>query len=80
MRWLLLLALATLPPSDHTAFQQCFTFLAESQFSVDPASRPAALVRFAYREALRTHAAAWVASTEGPLVVVNRHLILEGST
>ena len=59
MRWLLL------APSDRTAFQQSFNFLAESQFYVDPASR-AALVRFAYREALRTHDAAWAARVPRP--------------
>ena len=66
MHWPLLF-FAVVAPSDHAAFQQWFSFLAESQFYLAPASRPkeiidcAALVRFAYREALRTHDAAWAA-------------------
>jgi uncharacterized protein YfaT (DUF1175 family) len=53
------------PSSERAAFQQWFTFLAESQYFNPAAKRPAeitdcaALVRFAYREALRVHDAAW---------------------
>jgi len=75
--WLLLPAGAAdtpriLSPSDQAAFRQWFTFLAESQHFVPLAHRPkeindcAALVRFAYREALRTHDAPWARSLTLP--------------
>jgi Protein of unknown function (DUF1175) len=54
-----------LDPDDDNAFRKWFTFLAESQY-YRPALRLskeiidcAALIRFAYREALRTHDARW---------------------
>ena len=56
------------------AFRRWFTFLAEAQYFQNPASRPseiadcAALIRYAYREALRAHDSAWAASTHLPLV------------
>jgi uncharacterized protein len=80
MRWLMLLpfvlawveTVRIVPSSERTAFQQWFTFLAESQYFNQPAKRPAeitdcaALVRFAYREALRVHDAAWAARVSLP--------------
>ena len=50
---------------DQTSFRHWFTFLAESPYVQDENIRPAeisdcaALIRFAYREALRTHDASW---------------------
>lgn len=50
---------------DQLAFQHWFTFLAESTYFQTESDRPseisdcAALIRFAYREALRKHDAAW---------------------
>jgi uncharacterized protein YfaT (DUF1175 family) len=50
---------------DQAAFRQWFAFLAESTYFQKDAERPAevrdcaALIRFAYREALRKHDAAW---------------------
>ena len=52
-------------PADRDAFRRWFTFLAEALAFAQPQELPrevvdcAALVRFAYREALRTHDAAW---------------------
>lgn len=51
--------------SDRMAFRRWFTFLAESTFFQKETDRPAeindcaALIRFAYREALHTHDGAW---------------------
>jgi uncharacterized protein YfaT (DUF1175 family) len=75
MRWpfalplLIFSAWAGLPrivaPSEEAAFRQWFTFLAETQHFVPAGRRPkeivdcAALVRFAYREALRVHDGEW---------------------
>jgi uncharacterized protein len=61
-----------LGPADKEAFRQWFTFLAEAQFFrkdlpveiVDCA----ALIRYAYREALRTHDSAWAVRARLPLV------------
>lgn len=59
---------------DRQAFRQWFTFLAEAQYFQDPASRPkeiddcAALIRYAYREALLAHDGTWAASTHLPFV------------
>jgi uncharacterized protein YfaT (DUF1175 family) len=56
--------------ADRTAFRRWFTFLAESQFYRPPGrvSREvtdcAALLRFAYREALREHTGEWAASLD----------------
>ena len=50
---------------DRTAFRHWFTWLAEAQYFRAPAARPAeitdcaALVRYAYREALHVHDSAW---------------------
>jgi uncharacterized protein len=52
-------------PADRDAFRRWFRFLAEAQAFAAPALQPpeivdcAALARFAYREALRLHDAAW---------------------
>ena len=52
-------------PADRDAFRRWFAFLAEAQAFAAPGARPAeivdcaALARFAYREALRRHDAAW---------------------
>ena len=49
-------------------------YLAEAQFFQDPASRPpeindcAALIRYAYRDALRAHDNAWAATARLPVV------------
>jgi uncharacterized protein len=80
MRWLILLPWLVawgepariITMSDQAAFGQWFTFLAESQYYLPGAKRPAeikdcaALVRFAYREALRVHDGAWAARTALP--------------
>jgi uncharacterized protein YfaT (DUF1175 family) len=61
-------------PRDQAAFRRWFTFLAEAQYFQQPASRPAeivdcaALIRYAYREALRAHAGNWAADAHLPLV------------
>ncbi len=60
---------------DQQAFRHWFTFLAEAQFFNSPANRPAeiidcsALIRYAYREALRNHDPQWAASAGLPLVL-----------
>lgn len=59
-------------PADQQAFRLWFTFLAESQYHLKPEQRArevndcAALLRFAYREALRRHDAAWYKSLTLP--------------
>jgi hypothetical protein len=60
-----------LGPADKEAFRQWFTFLAEAQFfrkdlpeEIDDC---AALIRYAYREALMTHDSAWAARARLPL-------------
>jgi uncharacterized protein YfaT (DUF1175 family) len=61
-------------PRDQAAFRRWFTFLAEAQYFQQPASRPteivdcAALIRYAYREALRAHTGNWAAEAHLPLV------------
>jgi uncharacterized protein YfaT (DUF1175 family) len=61
-------------PRDQAAFRRWFTFLAEAQYFQKPASRPAeivdcaALIRYAYREALRAHAGSWADDAHLPLV------------
>jgi len=56
--------------SDRRAFRHWFTFLAESQFYRQPNRTPreigdcAALIRFAYREALREHDGAWASELD----------------
>lgn len=58
--------------SDREAFRQWFTFLAEAQFFRKdlPAeiNDCAALIRYAYREALRTHDSAWATGARLPLI------------
>jgi hypothetical protein len=55
--------------NDREAFRRAFTFLAEAQFFQSAEARPAeitdcaALIRYAYREALRKHDSAWARST-----------------
>jgi uncharacterized protein YfaT (DUF1175 family) len=61
-------------PADASAFRSWFTFLAEAQFFRDTATLPseisdcAGLIRYAYREALRTHDSAWSKTASLPLV------------
>lgn len=56
------------------AFRRWFTYLAEVQYFQPPEARPAeisdcaALIRYAYREALRNHDAAWASEARLPLV------------
>jgi uncharacterized protein YfaT (DUF1175 family) len=61
-----------LGPADREAFRQWFTFLAEVQFFRKdlPAEIAdcAALIRYAYREALRTHDSEWDSRVHLPLV------------
>ena len=61
-----------LGPADRDAFRQWFTFLAEAQFfrkdvptEIDDC---AALIRYAYREASRTHDSVWMSHAHLPLV------------
>ncbi len=59
---------------DRQSFRRWFTWLAEAQYFQAPAARPeeiadcAALIRYAYREALRAHDGAWAAEARLPLV------------
>jgi hypothetical protein len=61
-------------PADRQAFTAWFTFLAEAPLYQAPLDRAreisdcAALVRFAYREALRKHDGAWAAALKLPVV------------
>jgi uncharacterized protein YfaT (DUF1175 family) len=61
-------------PTDETAFRSWFTFLAEAQFFRETSSLPAeisdcaGLIRYAYREALRTHDSGWAKTAALPLV------------
>jgi hypothetical protein len=58
---------------DRQSFRRWFTWLAEAQYFQAPAARPAeigdcsALIRYAYREALRAHDSAWAAGARLPL-------------
>jgi hypothetical protein len=60
--------------ADRRAFTGWFTFLAEAQYYVAPGELPreindcAALVRFAYREALRQHDGRWASELRLPAV------------
>ena len=62
-------------PNDRAAFRRWFTFLGELQFFQDASRMPseindcAALIRYAYREALRPHDSRWAANAELPLVM-----------
>ena len=59
---------------DRQSFRRWFTWLGEAQYFQAPAARPpeigdcSALIRYAYREALRAHDAAWAAGARLPLV------------
>ena len=59
---------------DQQAFRQWFTYLAEAQYFQSAEARPteindcAALIRYAYREALVPHDGAWAASARLPLI------------
>jgi uncharacterized protein YfaT (DUF1175 family) len=59
---------------DRVAFRRWFTFLAEAQYFQSPNRRPdeindcAALIRYAYREALRGHDSVWAKGANLPLV------------
>jgi uncharacterized protein YfaT (DUF1175 family) len=59
---------------DREAFRHWFSFLAEVQYFAPATERPgeisdcAALVRYAYREALRVHDSAWASASHLPLV------------
>jgi uncharacterized protein YfaT (DUF1175 family) len=61
-------------PADRAAFRRWFTFLAEAQYFQPPQSRPAeiddcaALIRYAYREALHAHDSVWTSTARLPLV------------
>ena len=60
--------------ADGRAFRQWFAFLAETQYFQDAGQRPAeindcaALIRYAYREALRAHDGAWATSARLPFI------------
>jgi uncharacterized protein DUF1175 len=57
---------------DRQSFRRWFTWLAEAQYFQPPAARPAeiedcaALIRYAYREALHAHDTAWAAMAQTP--------------
>jgi hypothetical protein len=61
-------------PDDQQAFRRWFTFLAEAQYFEAPERRPAeiadcaALIRYAYREALRLHDGNWATGAHLPVV------------
>jgi uncharacterized protein YfaT (DUF1175 family) len=61
-------------PHDRDAFRRWFTWLAEAQYFQPPELRPpeivdcAALLRYAYREALRVHDPGWAAAARVPVV------------
>ncbi len=60
--------------ASRAAFRNWFTFLAEAQYFQDPRARPteiddcAALIRYAYREALKAHDDVWTTSARLPLI------------
>jgi uncharacterized protein YfaT (DUF1175 family) len=61
-------------PADANAFRSWFTFLAEAQFFRDTSALPAeisdcaGLIRYAYREALRSHDSVWAKTAALPLI------------
>jgi uncharacterized protein YfaT (DUF1175 family) len=61
-------------PDDQQAFRRWFTFLAEAQYFQPAGRRPAeiadcaALIRYAYREALRAHDGNWATGAHLPVV------------
>ncbi len=60
--------------ADRRAFRRWFTYLAEVQYFQDPGARPAeiddcaALIRYAYREALHAHESGWAEAARLPIV------------
>jgi len=60
--------------SDRRAFRRWFTWLAEAQYFQSPGNRPgeiddcAALIRYAFREALRAHESGWAEAAGVPVV------------
>ncbi|SPE31461.1 conserved hypothetical protein [Candidatus Sulfopaludibacter sp. SbA6] len=63
-----------LDDNDRQTFRRWFTWLAEAQYFQAPANRPAeiddcaALIRYAYREALRAHESGWAEAARVPVV------------
>jgi uncharacterized protein YfaT (DUF1175 family) len=63
-----------LAADDRAAFRRWFTFLAEAQYFQSPNRRPAeindcaALIRYSYREALRSHDSVWASAANLPMV------------
>ncbi len=59
---------------DRLAFRRWFTWLAEAQYFQEPANRPAeiqdcaALIRYAYREALHVHESGWAEAARVPVM------------
>jgi hypothetical protein len=59
---------------DRQQFRRWFTYLAESQYFQEPVNRPAeindcaALIRYAYREALRAHDTIWAGGANLPVL------------
>ena len=60
--------------NDRRAFRRWFTYIAEEQYFQESASRPteindcAALIRYAYREALHAHESGWAEAARLPIV------------
>ena len=60
--------------SDRRAFRRWFTYIAEAQYFQSPPNRPAeindcaALIRYAYREALHAHDGAWADAARIPVM------------
>jgi hypothetical protein len=60
--------------NDRGAFRRWFSYIAEEQYFQDPAGRPpeiadcAALIRYAYREALHAHESGWAEAAHLPIV------------
>src|SRR5262249_50318945 len=60
--------------NDRRAFRRWFSYLAEAQYFQTPVNRPAeindcaALIRYAYREALHAHDGAWAAAARLPVM------------
>jgi hypothetical protein len=69
-------------PADHEAFRRWFTFLAEVQYFIPAAQRPAeivdcsALVRYAYREVLRAHTSLGMAEADRPHLATSAAVLL----
>jgi len=60
--------------TDRRSFRHWFTYIAEAQYFQTPANRPpeigdcAALIRYAYREALHAHESGWAEAARLPIV------------